>query len=116
MLLRTPNQRSGTIVLTNELLIVNAAPTASAHTERIWIGEERVWAKNTLAFSTICWVKDTGTLSTKPQGAILDHARRDSASRRRSRPTVAGAARRRRSRRAAPWRRRARATAPAAWR
>src|SRR6516162_3305573 len=113
MLLRTPNQRSGTIVLTNELLIVKPRPTAAAHTERIWTGEETVCARNTLTFSTIWWVKDTGTLSTMSQGAIL--GQRDSAPHRLA-TDGRGRVRRRRSRRAAPWRRRARATAPAAWR
>src|SRR6185369_3331585 len=64
MLLRTPNQRSGTIVFTNPLLIVNPTPTAAAHTERIWIGEEIVCARKTFTLSAIWWVKDTGTLST----------------------------------------------------
>src|SRR4029079_15514712 len=115
MLLRTPNQRSGTIVFTNPLLIVNPTPTAAAHTERIWIGEEIVCARKTFTLSAIWWVKDTGTLSTLSQGAIFGHARRDAAPPGRAQPTVVGA-RRRRNRRAAPWRRRARATAPAAWR
>src|SRR5690349_14696861 len=102
MLLSTPNQRSGTIVFTKPLLIVNPTPTAAAHTERIWIGEAIVCARKTLTFSAIWWANDTGTLSTMSQGAILDHARRGAAPRC-PRSTAGAEARRRRSRRAAPW-------------
>src|SRR5690242_19818599 len=70
MLLSTPNQRSGTIVFTKPLLIVNPTPTAAAHTERIWIGEAIVCARKTLTFSAIWWANDTGTLSTMSQGAF----------------------------------------------